>query len=257
MHKLTVIIPTYNEEQNIADCLETIKWADEILVVDSFSTDRTLEIARKYGTTILQHEYINSATQKNWAIPQAQYDWVLIVDADERVTPLLQEEIQSLLQMTPPHDGYWIQRKNHIWGRPIRYCGWQYDRVLRLFNRWKGKYETKEVHADLLIQGSTGRLQHSLLHYTYRDLKHYFEKFKQYTDWGAKELQKQGKRARLDHLLLHPLFCFFRKYIIQFGFLDGIHGFVLCVLSSFYVFTKYAKLWEMTRKESSSSRRPI
>ena len=250
MLKLTAIIPTYNEEHNLVDCLETVKWADEILVVDSFSTDRTLEIARKYGATILQHEYINSAAQKNWTIPQARHDWILIVDADERVGPALQEEIQMLLQNLPQHEGYWIQRKNHVWGKPIRYCGWQKDRVLRLFDRRKGRYENKEVHADIVIQGSTATLSHPLMHYTYRDLKHYFEKFKRYTDWGALELYKQGKQTRWNHLLLHPLFRFIRMYFLQLGFLDGIHGLVLCIFSSFYVFTKYAKLWEMNRKGS-------
>lgn len=251
MEKLTAIVPVFNEEKNLDDCLKGLTWADEILVVDSGSTDRTLEIARQYGATIFQHKYVNPANQKNWAIPKARHDWVLFVDADERVMPILQEEIQLLLRKTPQHDGYWIRRKSYIWGKPIRYCGWQRDRVLRLFNRYRGRYKNGEVHEEMVIQGTTDTLKHPLIHYTYRDLKHYFEKFQRYTDWGAMELYKQGKQARWNHLLLHPLFRFFRMYFLQLGFLDGIHGFVLCMLSCFYVFTKYAKLWELNRKRFS------
>lgn len=253
MEKLTAIVPVYNEEQNIDDCLQGLTWADEILVVDSGSRDATRAIARRYTDRILQHEYINSAAQKNWAIPQARYDWVLIVDADERVTEDLRREIQQVLATTggPPCDGYRIRRQSYFWGKPIRYCGWQHDRVLRLFNRHKGRYEEKEVHADVTMDGPVGDLRSSLIHYTYRNFNQYFVKFHRYTDWGALELQKQGQRARWYHLLLHPMFRFFRMYIFQRGFLDGLHGLVLCMLAAFSVFTKYAKLWELNRKGSS------
>jgi glycosyltransferase involved in cell wall biosynthesis len=253
MQKLTVIIPVFNEEQNLEDCLRGLTWADEILVVDSFSRDGTLSIARRYTDRILQHEYVNSAAQKNWTIPQARHDWVLIVDADERMTDGLREEIRRVLGTDggPPCDGYRIRRQTYFWGKRIRYCGWQNDRVLRLFNRRKGRYEEKEVHADVVIQGTTGDLESPLIHYTYRDFKHYFSKFQRYTDWGAKELQKQGQRARWYHLLLHPAFRFLRMYVFQRGFLDGLHGLVLCLLAAFSVFTKYAKLWELNQKESS------
>jgi glycosyltransferase involved in cell wall biosynthesis len=253
MEKLTAIIPVFNEERNLDDCLRALTWADEILVVDSFSRDGTLSIARRYTDRILQHEYINSATQKNWTIPQAGHDWVLIVDADERVTDALREEIRRVLSTTggPACDGYRIRRQTYFWGKPIRYCGWQNDRVLRLFNRHKGRYEEKEVHADVVVSGKIGELRSPLIHYTYRDFNQYFAKFQRYTDWGAMELQKRGARARWYHLLLHPVFRFFRMYVLQRGFLDGLHGLVLCLLASFSVFTKYAKLWERNLKESS------
>ncbi|MEK6684031.1 MAG: glycosyltransferase family 2 protein [Nitrospirota bacterium] len=251
MTKLTAIIPVFNEEQNLEDCLRGLTWADEILVVDSGSTDGTLSIAHRHTDRILQHEYVNSAAQKNWTIPQARHDWVLIVDADERVTPELQEEIRAVLREIPPCDGYSIRRKNYAWGKPIRYCGWQNDRVLRLFNRHKGRYQDKEVHADVVVQGTVGDLSSPLLHYTYRDLNHYFEKFQRYTRWGALDLEKRGKQARWYHLLLHPTFRFLRMYVFQRGFMDGLHGLVLCMLSAFSVFTKYAKLWDLNRKKSS------
>ncbi len=253
MEKLTAIIPVYNEESNIDECLSGLTWADEILVVDSGSADQTLPVARRYTDRILSHEYINSAAQKNWTLPQARHDWVLIVDADERVTPELRAEIQTVLSREggPPFDGYRIRRQTYFWGRPIKYCGWQNDRVLRLFNRHKGAYEEKEVHADVRLHGTVENLASPLIHYTYRDFAQYFAKFQRYTDWGAAELHKRGRRARWHHLLLHPAFRFIRMYLFQRGFLDGLHGLVLCLLAAFSVFTKYAKLWELNQKESS------
>ncbi|MRR14508.1 glycosyltransferase family 2 protein [archaeon] len=136
---LSVLIPCFNEEKNIEECLKSVSWADEIFVVDSFSTDGTLDIARKYTDRIVQHEYINSAAQKNWAIPQALHDWILIVDCDERVTPGLKNEIISILSMENPLDGYWIRRKNFFLGREIEHSGWGRDSVLRLFRRDLGR----------------------------------------------------------------------------------------------------------------------
>lgn len=258
MEKLTAIVPVYNEEHNLEECLSGLTWADEILVVDSGSTDRTMEIAKRFTDRILVHEYVNSAAQKNWTIPQARHDWVLIVDADERVGPELRDEIKAVLGRPggPDRDGYHIRRQNYFWGKEIRYCGWQHDRVLRLFNRHKGRYKEKEVHADIILQGRVGELSRPLHHYTYRNFKQYFSKFSRYTDWGAQELAKHGVRVRWDHLLLHPVFRFIRMYFVQRGFLDGIHGLVLCGLAAFSVFTKYAKLWELNLKTSSSSKRP-
>ena len=143
---LTVIISCFNEEKMIGDCLASVRFADEIIVVDSFSTDRTLEIARPVVTKLLQHEYVNPAAQKNWAIPQATHQWILILDADERATPELAAEIQAILQ-NPKNDGYWIRRRNFFWGREIRYGNWQNDKVLRLFRRDKGRYVDVQVHA--------------------------------------------------------------------------------------------------------------
>ena len=174
MEKLTAIVPVFNEEENLDDCLKGLTWADEILVVDSGSTDETIPVAHRYTDRILQHEYINSATQKNWTIPQATHDWVLIVDADERVRDALPEEIRGIIGMEegPPCQGYRIRRETYFWGKLIRHCGWKNDRVLRLFNRHKGRYEDKEVHADVVIQGTVGDIGSPLRHYTYRDFRH-------------------------------------------------------------------------------------
>jgi len=241
---LSVIIPTYNEEENIQECLESVTWADEILVVDSFSKDRTLEIARRYTDRILQREYINSASQKNWAIPQTKHQWVMVVDADERVTPELRDEIRALLAAGPRCSGYVIRRVNHFLGRRIRYGGWARDRVLRLWDRTRGRYQEKEVHADVEVSGKVEELAHPLLHITFRSWDSYLHKIDRYTSWGADEYLKKGKRATLLDLILRPPARFVKRYILQLGFLDGIPGLMITGIDTWVVFVKYARLWE-------------
>src|SRR5581483_3406949 len=186
---LTVIVPCFNEEAVIAGCLESVAFADEIMVVDSFSTDRTLEIARRHTTRVLQHEYINSAAQKNWAIPQARHEWVLIVDSDERVTPELAEEIQAILRQ-PEHDGYWIRRRNFFLGKEIKHGSWRTDRVLRLFRR-EARYQNKHVHAEIELD-NVGWCRGRLTHYSYRSLDDFQRKMTRYTVWGAQNAKAQG-----------------------------------------------------------------
>ena len=177
---LSVIITTYNEEVNVGDCIESALWADEILVVDSYSTDRTVEIAKGYPVTVLQREYFGSAAQKNWSLDRVRNDWVLIVDADERVTPELAEEIQGILAVTPRAFGYYIRRKNVMLGKVIKHSGWSTDKVIRLFDRAHGRYPNRRVHADLDIDGDVPTLKSSLLHYTYRTFDQYFQKLMNY-----------------------------------------------------------------------------
>lgn len=249
---LSVIITTFNEEVNIADCIESVRWADEILVVDSFSRDRTVEIAQGYPVQVLQREYFGSAAQKNWALDRVSHEWVLIVDADERVPPALQDEIGRVLSDPARADGYWIARANHFLGRPVRSAGWQRDKVLRLFDRTKGSYEPLHVHAEVRIQGRVGRLRERLVHHTYRDLDQYFVKFARYTRWSADDLKARGIRASASRLLLRPWLRFARMYLLEGGFREGRRGIVLCMLAAFSVFTKYARRWEdETRHEDS------
>ncbi len=256
--KITVLIPCGNEEENIAECLESVLWADEILLVDSYSTDKTLEIARQYPVRIIQREYNNSASQKNWAIPQAQHEWVLIVDADERVTKPLQEEIRSILEKGTDFYGFRIFRLNHFLGKPIYHCGWDRDDVLRFFRRDHGKYEERHVHADMIITGGpVGVLKGKLLHYTFRSFDQYMRKFDRYAAWAARDRDRVTKKVAWYHLTLRPMFRFIRQYIFKHGFLDGRHGLVICILASFSVFMKYARLWEIhldrERKKTSGS----
>ncbi|HEX3111926.1 MAG TPA: glycosyltransferase family 2 protein [Candidatus Eisenbacteria bacterium] len=241
---LSVLVPTKNEEPNIRAVLESVRFAEEVVVVDSGSTDGTLAIARSMANRVLEHEYVNSAAQKNWAIPQLTHRWILIVDADERVTPELRVEIERVLADPARLDGYWIHRDNHFLGKPIRTAGWQRDKVLRLFDRTKGAYEPLHVHAEVVIRGRVGALQHKLVHHTYRSLDQYFEKFDRYTKWSAADLKARGVRASAMHLLVRPWLRFLRMYVLEGGFREGRAGIVLCMLAAFSVFTKYARRWE-------------
>jgi len=248
--KITVIIPTFNEERNIRECLESVKWADEIFVVDSFSTDRTLEIAHPLATRIVQHEYVNSATQKNWAIPQVTHPWVMIVDADERVTPELRDEVLEILKSDGDgYDGFSIYRINHFLGKRINHCGWNRDDVLRLFRRDMGRYQEREVHANVILNGRSRHLKNKLVHYTFISMEQFLQKMERYTTWAAGDRGRITKKVRWCHLTLRPLFRFFRQYVLNLGFLDGIPGLILCILASYSVFLKYAKLYER-QKES-------
>ena len=251
-NKLTALIPCRNEEENIGECLESVKWADEIFVVDSFSTDKTVEIAKTFTDRVIQHEYVNSATQKNWAIPQASNEWVLIVDSDERVTPDLREEIEAVLSSNPRYEGYYIPRKNFFLGKEVKYGGWGFENDLniRLFRRERVKYEDKEVHADIILDGEAGKLKEPFLHYSYNRLGQYVKKMARYTDWAASDVIKKRQKIGISHLLFRPLFTFFKMYVLKLGFLDGIRGIILAVLSSYYVYIKYAKAWEMINVES-------
>jgi glycosyltransferase involved in cell wall biosynthesis len=251
--KLTAIIPTFNEAHNIARCLDSVRWADEVVVVDSFSTDSTVDICKKYGVRVLEHEYVNSASQKNWVLPQASNRWVLIVDADERVTDSLQDEISGLLEGGPEYEGYWIRRRNCFMGREIRHCGWERDKVLRLFDKTKGRYEEKHVHAEVVLQGEIGFLRSLLLHDSYKDFSIYLAKLDRYSDWGAQDVAQRGASWVIARLLFRPPARFVRMYVVQLGFLDGIQGFILCVLAAVSVFMKYSKLWRLSRGEGGAT----
>jgi len=243
---LTVIVPTYNEEATLRECLESVRFADEVVVVDSFSTDRTLTIARELGARVLQHEYVYSARQKNWAIPQAAHEWILLVDSDERVTPALRDEILELLRGAPGHDGYWIRRVNHFLGRRIRRCGWGTDKVIRLFRRDVARYQDREVHAEIDLPGPLPILQQPLEHHSFRSFGQYFRKLQLYSEWGAAQLYKEGRRAGAPAILGRPVARFLKMYVVRLGFLEGLHGLVLSMLGAFTVYLKYARLWEMT-----------
>ncbi len=241
---LSVLVPAKNEARNLRACLDSTRWAEELVVVDSGSTDGSLDIARAVADRVLEHEYVNSAAQKNWALPQLKHSWVLIVDADERVTPALRAEIETVLADPARADGYWIRRDNHFLGKPIRGAGWQRDKVLRLFDRAKGAYQPLHVHAEVEIRGRVGFLRERLFHDTYRDLDQYFDKFLRYTRWSAADLKSRGVRASGGRLFWRPIGRFLRQYVLEGGFRYGRHGLVLCMLAAFSVFTKYARRWE-------------
>jgi glycosyltransferase involved in cell wall biosynthesis len=253
--RITALIPARNEEEMIRECLESVAWADEVYVVDSYSTDRTVEIARELGVRVEQHEYENSAAQKNWAIPRATHPWVLLVDADERVTPELREEIRAILAEDPRFDGYWIRRANHFLGRLMRHGGWETDKVIRLFRRDAGRYATREVHAEIELPGPLPTLRHPLLHFSFRSFRQYSRKMELYSDWGASQLAGEGRSAGWGSIAFRPLIRFIKMYFIRLGFLDGVHGLVLGMLAAYTVYLKYAKLWERSHT-ARTGRRP-
>ncbi len=245
MARLSVITITLNEERNIGACLESVRWADEIIIVDSGSTDRTVEIARRYTSTVLQTEWKGYGGTRNYALDHATGDWILWLDADERVTPELSAEIREVLRRDDASiGGYAIARRAYFLGRWIRHCGWYPGRVTRLFRRTAGRFTETRVHEELRVQGNVVESRHDLLHYTDPDLHHYLQKSNRYTSLAAADMKGAGRAFSIPDLLLRPPFTFLKMYILRLGFLDGLPGLVLCVLSASYVFTKYAKLWE-------------
>jgi glycosyltransferase involved in cell wall biosynthesis len=245
--RLTAIVTTFNEEVNIRACLESLAFADEILLVDSFSTDRTLAIARSFPgerMRIVQREYFGSAAQKNWAMDQVETPWILIVDADERVPAPLASEIEKLLEDGPDARHYFIRRENFFLGRLIRHSGWSTDKVVRLFERGAARYPNRRVHADLATDGPTPTLMHSMIHETYRSLDQALEKLHRYAVWAAADAYRAGRRPGLVEIVFRPFWRFFRMYGVQAGFLDGRHGLVLCALQAYGVFLKWARVWE-------------
>jgi glycosyltransferase involved in cell wall biosynthesis len=246
--QLTVLIPCKDERRNIRACIESVQAiADEILIADSGSTDGTLDIVRDVGACrIIEREYINSANFKNWAIPQARHEWVLVVDADERVTPELAEEIAKLLQSPPDDkDGFWIDRANHYLGYRIKHCGWNSDAVIRLFRR-ECRYETRWVHAEVDLPSSRlGKLKQPFLHYTTWDSDQYLYKMNRYAGWGSLNLRDAGKKPNLLSMVTRAPLRFLQLYIFRLGFLDGIPGFQICMHTAYYAFLKQAKLWEL------------
>jgi glycosyltransferase involved in cell wall biosynthesis len=255
---VTAIIPTFNNENIIRRCLESVKWADEILIVDSYSTDRTLNICGEYGAGIIQHEYINSALQKNWAIPKAEHEWILLLDSDEELESGFKEEVLTILENPPENiDGYRMARKNLIYGKWVKTCGYYPDYQERLFRK-KCRYIEREVHARVNIEPERrGQLNHDIIHHDMPDLRKYWAKFPRYMKYELDQLIKEGRRFRLREITLRPLYMFCWSYFYKQGFRDGIRGFLLSVLRAYYNFIMYMKLWERqyAKTELESSRK--
>lgn len=248
MAKITLIIPTFNEAHNIEDAIKSVDFADEIMIVDSYSTDNTVELAKKYTDFILQRDYEYSASQKNWAIPQATHEWIFLLDADERVTPELNSEILSLLKKPSLTDfsGYWICRNNDFMGTHPRYGGWN-NKVIRLFRKNSCQYEDKRVHAEIISEGKIGFLNAKIYHNTYVSFDHHIAKLDRYAWLQALDLDKSIGKLTPYHFFIKPFWRFFKHYIIQGGFRDGLVGFVISYLYGYSVFTRYVKIWLMRR----------
>ena len=248
MHKITAIIPTGNEIHNIEAVIASVDFADEILVVDSYSTDGTFEKAQKLASKVIRREYKYSASQKNWAIPQAKHEWILLVDADERVTPELKAEIESVLKKeTIEETAFWIGRMNHFMGERVNYSGWRNDKVIRLFKRDFCTYEDKHVHAEIIVDGNIGKLKNKFHHNTYITFEKYIEKLNRYASWQAKDYDKKTGSLSPYHFIIKPFWAFFKHYIIQSGFRDGVVGLTIGYVQSYAVFMRYVKLWLLRR----------
>jgi len=247
VNRLSVLVLTKNESANIEACLQSVEWADEIVVIDTGSTDDTVSKAKRFTEKVFVTEWQGFAGTKNWGLQKLTGDWVLWLDADERVTPELAEEIQSVLR-NPAYDGYQIPRKANFLGHWIRHSGWYPGYVLRLIKTDLARFADTRVHEGLEAPARMGRLNHPLLHFTDPTLEHYFEKFNRYTTLAALDLKDRGRHFHLVDLLVRPAHIFVKMYVLKAGFLDGFAGFLLAVLSGFYVLVKYAKLWELLRK---------
>ncbi len=246
---VSVTIITFNEERNIARALESVRWADEIVVVDSGSIDRTLEIARSYTDKVYVRDWPGYAAQKQRALELASHDWILSIDADEVVTPELKQEILEVLKQ-PGFNGYYISRLNYYLNFPIHYSGWSPDYQLRLFRKDKGRWQGSYVHESVRLEGMVGYLKARLKHYSIQSLSAHHTRLDRYTTLAAEEMYSKGRRVGYSDLLLRPALVFLRNYLLKLGFLDGVAGLVICYFSAYYVFLKFAKCWELSRSIS-------
>jgi glycosyltransferase involved in cell wall biosynthesis len=252
MITISSIIIAKNEESNIKRCIESqLECIDEIiLLVDDISSDKTFEIARTYSIVKpLKVKWKGFSETKKEAIALTSNEWIFWIDADEALTRELSKEIIALKNTTPDFSAYTMPRKANFLGKWIKHSGWYPGRVTRLFNKNLASFNSNSVHENLDVNGEIGQLNSDIDHYTDPSVSHYFIKYNEYTTLAAKDLKVKGKQFHISDLLIRPMVIFIKMYIIKFGFLDGIQGFILAVFSSAYVFTKYSKFWELKRKE--------
>lgn len=267
---LTVIFTTFNEEHNIGIALDTVRgWAREIIVVDSFSTDKTPFIVQQYPEiNFIQRQYEGPAFQKNWAIPLSNNEWVLLMDADERVSKAMQQEITEILrgyemsnvrgqmsdssrlithnsQLITQKDCYWIGFTHYFMGKKVNYSGWQNDKTIRLIKRDKCRYNNNKVHEEIRTVGlQVGQLKNKFEHYTFKDINHFIAKQQRYAAWSAQDKEDATGHITYFHLLLKPFFRFFKHFILKKGFLDGYVGFIISAVAAWGVFMRYVYMLE-------------
>jgi len=253
---LTVTVITRNEAANLAAALDSVRWADEIIVVDAESTDETAAIARRYTERVIVRGWPGYVEQKNFAAAQAGHDWILSLDADERVSPELAAEIRAVLAAPPAAAGFRLPRVTFHFGRWIRSTDWYPDYQLRLYDRRRARWAGRYVHESVQADGPVARLTHELHHYAYRDLSHHMQTMDRYTTLAARQMFEDGQRAGWLDVLVLPRFAFFRNYILRGGFRDGMAGLVISVMNAQYVALKFAKLWELCLLSTSTPHGP-
>ena len=248
MPKLSVTVITKNEAADIGAALESVAWADDIVVVDSESTDDTVAIATRHGARVFVRPWPGYVAQKNYAASVASHDWVLSLDADERVTPALATEIKAMLDTDPAHAAFRVPRVTWYLGQWIRTTDWYPDSQFRLFDRRRAEWSGRYVHEDMTVQGTIGRLRGELQHFPFRDIADHLETIDRYTTYAARQMHEAGRHAGFIHIACHPPLAFLRNYILRGGIRDGTTGLVISVLNSYYVLLKFAKLWELDRR---------
>ena len=247
MPKLSVTVITHNESRHVAAALASVSWADELIVIDAQSTDDTVAIARQFTDRVIVREWQGYVEQKNYAASLAAHDWVLSLDADERITAKLGAEIRATLQ-SPDRHAYRMPRVTWHLGRWIRTTDWYPDFQLRLYDRRHARWTGKYVHETVTVNGSIGELREEILHFPYRDIAHHLETIDRYTTYAARQMRESGRHAGPLQLLVHPPLAFVRNYVAHGGFRDGSVGFIVSTLNAYYVFLKFAKLWELQQR---------
>ena len=251
MPKLSVTIITRNEAADISEALASVAFADEVVVVDSHSTDDTVAIARRHTGRVVVRDWSGYIGQKNYAASIASHDWILSLDADERVTPALADEMTARLAGEPREAAYRIPRVTWHLGRWIRTTDWYPDHQLRLYDRRSAQWTGRYVHEGVTVRGAIGQLHGELQHYAYRDIADHLETINRYTTLAAKQLHEDGRRAGLLQLAGHPPLAFLRNYLAHGGIRDGVPGFIISSMNAYYVFLKFAKLRELQRTINS------
>jgi len=256
---ISVVIPCKNEEHHLEECVASVlHWANEVVIADSGSTDRTLEIAKRLCESfpatchLIERDFINFSSFKSWACQQCRHDWVFVLDADERMTPSLSREIDLALSASSPFDAYAVRFETYFLGHRIRYGKWNHKGVVRLFRKSRCNYCTREVHERIDVpEHKVKQLVSPLKHFTCTSLERWFHKKCTYAVYGANELAKRGRRAGVIDLLLRPIAQFVTGYLLRFGFLDGIPGLVVAIDDAFSTYLKYLKLWETQQNQKS------
>jgi len=248
MTGISAVIITKNEEANIKRCLDSLSFADEIIVVDSGSLDRTEEICKEYeNLSFLKTDWLGFGLTKQYGIDKASNDWIFSIDADEEISAELSEKLRTMIHDMDESNAYYIKRKTFYIGKFINYCGWQRDYVLRLFNRKYGKFNSNMVHESVVHSGTIFKVDEPLYHYSYPDLEAHINKINLYTSIAARESFEKGKKTTIISGFFHGFFRFFNMYLFNLGFLCGKEGLLLCMISSFGVSLKYFKLWSLNR----------
>jgi glycosyltransferase involved in cell wall biosynthesis len=245
---LSVSVIVKNEEQNLPKMLESVQWADEIVVLDTGSEDNTIAIAKDFGCKVYTSEWLGFGKCKQIAVDYCSHDWILSLDADEVITESLKKKIQSIIKSDSSLAGYRILRKSFYLGKMINYCGWNKDYTMRLFQKDKGRFNTKDVHESVQINGEIGHINEYMLHYTYPTVKSHIDKMNLYTTLSSEMLHKKGKKCSILNAALKSKWKFFSMYVLKLGFLDGKQGFILSLNSGMGIFWKYIKLWNLNNK---------